>query len=142
MNSWTIKDSFPQLGGDNPTSAIGTPDEVRSHLRALQDAGVDQVMLMHQGGRMPHEWNCESLELFAREIMPEFRDDDDARVSRKMQSLEPVIEAAMKRKAWMKSLDHDIPVVEPYGSASFIPKEGDYSGVSQATRGALGLAGR
>jgi alkanesulfonate monooxygenase SsuD/methylene tetrahydromethanopterin reductase-like flavin-dependent oxidoreductase (luciferase family) len=145
-NGWdeflAIKDGFPQLGGDNPTSAIGTPDEVRRHLRELQAAGVDQVMLMHQGGRMPHEWNCESLELFAREIMPEFRDDEDARVTKKIRSLEPVIEAAMKRKVWMKDLGDDIPVVEPYGSASFIPKEGDYSGVSQDTRGALGLAGK
>ena len=33
---------------------------------------VDQVLFMHQGGRMPHDWNCESLGLFAREVMPEF----------------------------------------------------------------------
>jgi len=134
-----IKDSFPQLGGDNPTSAIGTPEEVRSHLRALQDAGVDQVMLMHQGGRMPHEWNCESLELFAREIMPEFRDGEDHRLAEKARRLEPAIAAAMQRKAWMKELGDNIPVVEPYGTASFIPKEGDHIGVSDDTRGALGI---
>ena len=142
-NGWSeflaIKDSFPQLGGDNPTSAIGTPEEVRDHLRQLQDAGVDQVMLMHQGGRMPHEWNCESLELFAREIMPEFRDDEDRRLAKKAARLEPVIAAAMTRKVRMKERGDDIPVIEPYGSASFIPREGDHTGVSEDTRGALGL---
>jgi len=136
-----IKDSFPHLGSDNPTSAIGTPDEVRGHLRQLQAAGVDQVMLMHQGGRMPHEWNCESLALFAKEIMPEFRDGEDVRQARKMERLEPAIEAAMKRKVWMKDLGDAVPVVEPYGSASFIPKPGDHVGVSDATRGALGIVG-
>ena len=37
-----VKDSFPEMG-DSPTSAIGTPDQIRDHLRALQAAGVDQV---------------------------------------------------------------------------------------------------
>jgi hypothetical protein len=137
-----IKDSFPHLGGDNPTSAIGTPEEVRGHLRELQSAGVDQVMLMHQGGRMPHEWNCESLELFAREIMPEFRDGEEDRQAGKMARLAPAIEAAMKRKVWRKDMGDDVPVIEPYGSASFIPKPGDHTGVSEETRGALGLADR
>lgn len=134
----SVKDSFPQLGGDNPTSAIGDVEEVRDHLRQLQAAGVDQVMLMHQGGRMPHEWNCESLELFAREIMPEFRDPEEKRLEEKARRMEPVIEAALARKTWMAEIEP--PVVEPYGSASFVPKEGDHSGVSDATRGALGLA--
>ena len=66
-----VKDSFPEMG-DSPTSAIGTPDQIRDHLRALQAAGVDQVMLMHQAGQLDHDANCRSLELFATEVMPEF----------------------------------------------------------------------
>jgi hypothetical protein len=60
-------------------------------MRQLEAAGVDQVMLMHQGGRMSHEHNCESLELFAREIMPEFRDREDKRQAEKAARLEPII---------------------------------------------------
>jgi alkanesulfonate monooxygenase SsuD/methylene tetrahydromethanopterin reductase-like flavin-dependent oxidoreductase (luciferase family) len=128
------KDSYPQLGADNPTSAIGTPDQVRKHLRALQAAGVDQVMLMHQGGRMKHEWNCESLELFAKEIMPEFRDGDDRRVEAKMKRLEPAIARALGRKQWMKQHD-EVPVVEPYGA---LPGAGAHT-TSDDTKGALGI---
>ena len=33
---------------------------------------MDQVILLNQTGRTPHEDICASLELFAREVMPEF----------------------------------------------------------------------
>jgi len=33
---------------------------------------VDQVILLNQTGRTSHEDICASLELFAREVMPEF----------------------------------------------------------------------
>jgi hypothetical protein len=33
---------------------------------------VDQVILLAQAGRTPHEDICASLELFARDVMPEF----------------------------------------------------------------------
>ena len=71
-----VKDSYPEMG-DSPTSAIGTPEQIREHLHALQAAGVDQVMLMHQAGRLDHDANCRSLELFATEVMPEFVEHDD-----------------------------------------------------------------
>jgi alkanesulfonate monooxygenase SsuD/methylene tetrahydromethanopterin reductase-like flavin-dependent oxidoreductase (luciferase family) len=132
------KDKIPQLGVGNKTSGIGNPAQVREHLRALQSAGVDQVMLMHQGGRMPHDWNCASLELFAREIMPEFRDNEDRREDAKRRRLEPAIDAAMKRKVWMQER-RDVPVVEPYGKVSFDTKNYDYKGPSDATKEALGL---
>jgi alkanesulfonate monooxygenase SsuD/methylene tetrahydromethanopterin reductase-like flavin-dependent oxidoreductase (luciferase family) len=138
-----IRDQIPPLGGDNPTSAIGSPAEVREHLRVMEEAGVDQVLLLHQGGKLPHEWNCESLELFATEIMPEFLDRDAARERAKMERLAPHLEAAMARKSWPRELaDDEIPVVVPYGSASFIPTaagEQPAGGVSAETKGALGL---
>ena len=34
---------------------------------------IDQVVLLNQAGRNTHEHICESLELFAREVMPEFQ---------------------------------------------------------------------
>ncbi len=146
MNSWAEfqKTSIPPMGADNPTSAIGSVDEVRRHVLGLEAAGVDQILLMHQGGKMRHEWNCESLELFAREIMPEFQEREAAREARKMERLAPILEQAMARKTWPKVLsDEEIPVVQPYGSASFIPTAADRAaaaaGVSEDTKGALGI---
>jgi alkanesulfonate monooxygenase SsuD/methylene tetrahydromethanopterin reductase-like flavin-dependent oxidoreductase (luciferase family) len=133
-----VRDQIPSLSGDNPNSAIGSPEEVRAHLRVLEAAGVDQVLLLHQGGKLPHEWNCQSLELFATEIMPEFAERHDAQERRKLERLAPHLEAAMARKVWPRELaDEEIPVVVPYGSASFMPKPED--GVSEDTKGALGL---
>ena len=139
-----IRDQIPPLGGENTMSAIGSPDEVRGQLRVLEEAGVDQVLLLHQGGKLPHEWNCRSLELFASEIMPEFLERHDARERRKQERLAPYLEKAMARKEWPRELaDDEIPVVTPYGSASFIPTPEELklptAGVSEETKGALGL---
>ena len=84
--------------GDSPTSAIGTPEQIREHLRALQAAGVDQVLLMHQAGRLDHDANCRSLELFATEVMPEFVEGEAEREAAKAERLAPAIEAALARK--------------------------------------------
>ena len=73
--------------GDSPTSAIGTPDQIREHLRALQAAGVDQVLLMHQAGQLDHDANCRSLELFATEVMPEFVEGEAEREAAKAERL-------------------------------------------------------
>ncbi|MBX3509422.1 LLM class flavin-dependent oxidoreductase [Parvibaculum sp.] len=94
-------------------TGIGTPDDMRAHLRAFRNAGVDQVIFMQQAGRNKHEHICESLELFAREVMPEFKAEAAAREAKKQAELAPYIEAALKRKNWMKPLeDHEIPVVQ------------------------------
>jgi hypothetical protein len=146
-DSWSeferIRDSIPPMGAENPTSAIGSVEEVRAHVRALEDAGVDQMLLMHQGVKIEHEWNCESVELFAREIMPEFQDRDAALERRKAERMAPAIDAAMARKVWPRELaDDEIPVVTPYGYASFIPtpeEPNPQEGVSEDTKGALGL---
>ena len=34
---------------------------------------IDQVVLLNQAGKNTHEHICESLELFAKEVMPEFQ---------------------------------------------------------------------
>jgi hypothetical protein len=93
-------------------NGIGTPDDIREHIRAFRDAGVDQVIFLQQAGRNQHAHICESLELFAAEVMDEFKAEAEVREARKAQELAPFIEAAMGRKAWMPPLeDHEIPVV-------------------------------
>jgi alkanesulfonate monooxygenase SsuD/methylene tetrahydromethanopterin reductase-like flavin-dependent oxidoreductase (luciferase family) len=53
---------------------IGSPETIRRKLRRFQASNIDQVVLLNQAGRNTHEHICESLELFAREVMPEFQE--------------------------------------------------------------------
>ena len=102
------------LGGG--TGCIGTPAQLRASLRLFEDNGVDQTIFIQQGGNNRHEHICESLELFASEVMPEFKERDAARQARKMEALAPYIEAAFERKKAMPPLaEHDIPTYEAYG---------------------------
>ena len=101
-----------EAAGDDYSGGIGTPDDVRRHLRELEAAGVDQVILLQQGGKNKHEHICESLELFATEVMPEFAERDADREAEKAERLAPAVERALSRKQWMEPLaDEDIPVV-------------------------------
>ncbi|MGA0601585.1 LLM class flavin-dependent oxidoreductase [Caulobacter sp. KR2-114] len=94
-------------------NGIGTPDDIRDHIRAFQEAGVDQVIFLQQCGRNRHDQICESLELFAAEVMPEFAAEVAAREARKAAELEPFIAAAMARKPVRPPMaDADIPVVK------------------------------
>ncbi len=52
---------------------IGSPETIRKKLRRFQSSNIDQVVLLNQAGRNTHEHICESLELFAAEVMPEFQ---------------------------------------------------------------------
>jgi len=79
--------------------ATGTPEQVRKFLRRFEQAGVDQVIFVLQAGNNRHEHICESLELFGREVLPEFRDRDDAQVATKAARLRGAIDAAMARRA-------------------------------------------
>ena len=82
-------------------------------LPAFEESGVDQVIFLQQAGRNRHDHICESLELFAAEVMPAFKAEAAAREARKAEELAPYIAAALKRKPWMKPLaDHEIPVVK------------------------------
>src|SRR5690606_20894444 len=58
--------------------AIGTPEQIRTLLRGYEEVGIDQVIFVSQAGRNRHEHICESLELFAREVMPEFAERHEA----------------------------------------------------------------
>jgi alkanesulfonate monooxygenase SsuD/methylene tetrahydromethanopterin reductase-like flavin-dependent oxidoreductase (luciferase family) len=100
-------------GAGDYASGIGTPEDMRKHLRGFQEAGIDQVIFLQQAGRNTHQHICESLELFAAEVMPDFKAEAAGREQRKAAELKPYVEAALRRKAWMKPLaDHEIPVVK------------------------------
>ena len=90
-----------QAGGDTTglRGSVGTPAQVREYLCRFEEAGVDQVIFVLQAGRNRHEHIMESIEIFGREVLPEFVDRDEAQVKAKRERLAPAIEAAMQRRA-------------------------------------------
>jgi alkanesulfonate monooxygenase SsuD/methylene tetrahydromethanopterin reductase-like flavin-dependent oxidoreductase (luciferase family) len=113
-----LEEGAPGAGGiaGAAEGGIGTPDGLRAHLKKFEDCGVDQVAFIQQGGRNKHEHICEALELFAGEVMGEFKQREAARVAKKTEELAPYVEAAFKRKVWMKPLaDDEIPHVLALG---------------------------
>lgn len=106
------KDKLPVNGA----GGIGTPDQLRKHLRGFAETGVDQVSFIQQGGNNKHEHICEALELFASEVMPEFKEHEAERQKKKAEELAPYVEKAMARKKAMKELsDNEIPNVIALG---------------------------
>ncbi len=106
-NFEAARDQIPEEGANR---GIGTPEQVRDHLKGFRDAGVDQVIFIQQGGKNRHQHICEAMELFAEKVMPEFKAEEEERERRKMEELAPYIEAAMERKKAMKPLsDEEIP---------------------------------
>jgi alkanesulfonate monooxygenase SsuD/methylene tetrahydromethanopterin reductase-like flavin-dependent oxidoreductase (luciferase family) len=84
--------------------AVGTPAQIRELVRAYEEAGVDQLIFVSQAGRNRHEDVCESLELFARQVMPEFQDRVEAGEAAKVRRLAPAVEAALARRPPVRSV--------------------------------------
>jgi alkanesulfonate monooxygenase SsuD/methylene tetrahydromethanopterin reductase-like flavin-dependent oxidoreductase (luciferase family) len=51
---------------------VGNPDEVCSKLENFANAGLDQVIMFKQAGRIPHQNIMNSLKLIARHVLPHF----------------------------------------------------------------------
>jgi alkanesulfonate monooxygenase SsuD/methylene tetrahydromethanopterin reductase-like flavin-dependent oxidoreductase (luciferase family) len=96
---------MPQLAarpreGDRKSmrGGIGTPAQLREYFRRYEAAGVDQLLLYSQVGRNDHDHICESLELFAREVMPEFVERDERASKERAERVAPFVEKALARK--------------------------------------------
>jgi alkanesulfonate monooxygenase SsuD/methylene tetrahydromethanopterin reductase-like flavin-dependent oxidoreductase (luciferase family) len=94
-------------------AGIGTPDQIREHLEIMEAAGVDQVVFIQQAGANRHEDICESLELFAERVLPDFKGRDTAQVAKKNERFAGVIEGAEGRKPPLTTLS-EIPIVDSY----------------------------
>ena len=126
-----MRDSLPEVGMGE--GGIGTPAQLTAHLRQFAEAGVDQVVFIQQGGKNKHEHICESLELFAAEVMPEFKKGEDERERRKLEALAPFMEEALARRKGLPAIaGTDAPVIEPYGF-SIAETSGD-TALDEATR--------
>ena len=92
---------------DPNNECMGTPDDIRKVLLNYEAAGVDQVILIAQEGKIPHERICEGFELFGKTIAPEFHERDEKQAKLKAERLAPAIEKAMKRRVPPKIPDYD-----------------------------------
>jgi hypothetical protein len=126
-----VKDTLPRDPGQG---GIGTPAQIRAHLQRYENAGVDQIIFVQQSGNNRHEHICASLELFAGEVMPEFRERELARQARKQRELAPYIAAALARKPAMPAVTpSDIPTVDAFGrNRPRAPQFSDRGGASAA----------
>jgi alkanesulfonate monooxygenase SsuD/methylene tetrahydromethanopterin reductase-like flavin-dependent oxidoreductase (luciferase family) len=130
-----VRDNMPDMGA--VAGGIGTPADLRAHLRKFADVGVDQVIFIQQGGRNRHDHICESLELFAGQVMPEFKEKEDERERTKRERLAPAIEAAMARKEFMPvPSDEEIAEMRAYGRNIVDPasSQGQGAGLSIPTQ--------
>ncbi len=98
VNTDTLGAKAVQEGVTGLRGAMGTPAQVREYLRRYEDCGVDQVILSCSTGRNRHEHMMESLELFSREVLPEFAERDEQAQRKKPERLAPVIAEVLRRK--------------------------------------------
>jgi alkanesulfonate monooxygenase SsuD/methylene tetrahydromethanopterin reductase-like flavin-dependent oxidoreductase (luciferase family) len=107
------RDLLPTAPG---AGGIGTPEQIAANMARFEEAGVDQVIFLQQGGRNEHAHICASLELFAASVMPAFTARHGARAARKEEELAPYIARAMARKQRRPLLaDSDIPTIVALG---------------------------
>ncbi|HVN06374.1 MAG TPA: LLM class flavin-dependent oxidoreductase [Bryobacteraceae bacterium] len=93
-----------QEGIGSLRGAVGTPRQVGDLLARYEQAGVDAVIFVAQAGRNRHEHICESIELFAREVMPCFAEKEETRGKAKMDRLAAACEQALRRRAPARAL--------------------------------------
>ncbi|MBO4205922.1 LLM class flavin-dependent oxidoreductase [Micromonospora echinofusca] len=91
---------------------VNDPAGARAHFAELEEAGVDQLILLQQGGRYEHEHICESLDLLGTDVLPEFAERHAVRQARKEAELAPYIEKAMANVRPIEEFEP--PVVEAY----------------------------
>ncbi len=79
-------------------SCIGTPERLRHTLREYEDAGIDQVIAVRQVGNLSFDHQASSLRLFAREVLPEFKERELASAPWQHERRARISEKAMARK--------------------------------------------
>jgi len=92
---------------------IGSPKHLIENFAALEEAGVDQLILLHQCGNYRHEHICKSLELFAKEVLPQFKDREAKREQVKLDMLGPFIDEAQRNIQQPEQMK-EVPPIEAY----------------------------
>jgi alkanesulfonate monooxygenase SsuD/methylene tetrahydromethanopterin reductase-like flavin-dependent oxidoreductase (luciferase family) len=81
---------------------VGNPERLQRQLREFEAVGIDQVICLSQAGAIPHEILCESIELFGKEVLPEFKERDQKNVAKKAAQVARLNEIAMPRRKQIK----------------------------------------
>jgi alkanesulfonate monooxygenase SsuD/methylene tetrahydromethanopterin reductase-like flavin-dependent oxidoreductase (luciferase family) len=102
-------------GAESLTGCIGSVEQVRANIRAMEEAGVDEMIFVMQAGNNRHDHICESMELFAAEVMPEFKERRPHVEARKQERLADAVERITKlgEVDLRPALDYEI-VAEAY----------------------------
>ena len=92
---------------------IGSPKHLIENFSALEAAGVDQLILLQQSGNYRHDHICASMELFAKEVLPQFKDREAKRELEKRNKLGPYMDEA---QCQIQKLEHmnEVPPIEAY----------------------------
>lgn len=77
---------------------VGSPERIRKQLREFEEVGIDQVICLSQAGNIPHEMLCSSIELFAKEVLPEIKERDQKSARQQAERRARISERAMARK--------------------------------------------
>jgi alkanesulfonate monooxygenase SsuD/methylene tetrahydromethanopterin reductase-like flavin-dependent oxidoreductase (luciferase family) len=103
-----------QQGLGSLRGAVGTPVQILDLMRRYEAAGVDQVILVAQAGPNRHEDVCEAIELFAKEVLPEFGGEAEEREQAKRERLADASDRAMARRPPARTFDRDY-LITPQG---------------------------
>src|SRR3954464_2640545 len=76
-----------QQGLGSLRGAIGTPEQIADLVRRYEAGGVDQLGFVMQAGNNRHEHICEALELFGKEVIPQFAEGREEREREKAERL-------------------------------------------------------
>src|SRR3954447_21288048 len=87
-----------QQGLGSLRRAVGTPEQIADLVRRYEAVGVDQLGFVMQAGNNRHEHICEALELFGKEVIPQFAEGREEREREKAERLAPVCETALARR--------------------------------------------
>lgn len=91
-------------------TCVGTPDVLRRRLRQFEEAGIDQVVSIGQVANVPHELYCSSVQLFADEVLAEFKERELANARRHAERRARIAEKAMARKPKAKPVSVDLVI--------------------------------
>lgn len=130
-----------QQGLGSLRGAIGTPDQVADLVGRYEAAGVDQVIFVSQAGRNRHEDICESIELFAKEVLARFADTAEEKEAAKRDRLAEAIEHALARRPLARTTDPGY-VIAPGGEPRPAPTPSLGGPSPERRRASAGWGGR
>jgi alkanesulfonate monooxygenase SsuD/methylene tetrahydromethanopterin reductase-like flavin-dependent oxidoreductase (luciferase family) len=125
-----------QAGLGSLRGAIGTPAQVTDLIARYEAAGVDQVMFVMQSGKNSHEHICESIELFASQVLPRFAEGRPEKEAAKADRLAGAVEKALARRSGPRELPVPYPIDEEAEVAAAHPA----AHLRQPLRGLAGQA--